>query len=224
MSGTEILGSVLSLCDRTGNIVRPWAKAGYDCLCLDLGHSIRRDKVEERVGAGSITYRWSDVRSVTPSDIGFTPSIVFAAPPCTNLAVSGARDFSRKGLQGLIDGLVLVEACRRLCDWFGVPWMLENPVSRLSSCWRKPDHVFQPWEFGDNYTKKTCLWTGGGFVMPSPRVLDEPPDVENSIHEMSPGPDRADRRSITPPGFAIAVMEANSLQPSGLPDPMLISG
>tara|TARA_R110001583_G_scaffold134809_6_gene286542 strand:- start:2522 stop:3115 length:594 start_codon:yes stop_codon:yes gene_type:complete len=197
---------------------------------LDLGHSIRRDKVEVYAGGGSITYRWSDVRSVTPSDIGilgdddWKPSIVFAAPPCTNLAVSGARDFSKKGMQGLIDGLILVEACRRLCDWFGVPWMLENPVSRLSSCWRKPDYIFQPWEFGDNYTKKTCLWTGGGFVMPSPRVLDEPPDVENSIHEMSPGPDRADRRSITPQGFALAVMEANSLQPSGVPDPMLISG
>lgn len=199
---------VLSLCDRTGNMVRPWARAGYRCLCLDIAHSIRADRVED-VGDGSITYRWSDVRSTTPVDLDASPVIVFAAPPCTNLAVSGARDFARKGLRGLIDGLELVESCRVLCQWWGVPWMLENPVSRLSTCWRKPNHTFQPWEYGDNYTKKTCLWTGCGFVMPPPVVEQEPGDVQHTIWKMSPGPDRASKRAATPEGFAQAVFDVH---------------
>lgn len=195
--------TVLSLCDRTGNMVRPWAEAGHDCLCIDLRHSIRADHQE-----GSVTFRWGDVRSLTPAELP-RPSIVFAFPPCTNLSVSGARDFRRKGLQGLIDALQLVEACRRLCEWFGCPWMLENPVSRLSSCWREPDHSFHPWQYGDLWSKKTCLWTGGGFVMPPAQIREKPDLVTEAIWKMPPSADRADKRSETPMGFARAVFEAN---------------
>lgn len=151
-------GLVISICDKTGNMVRPWAEAGYECLCIDIQHSIRADRTK-----GNITYRWGDARCLTPADFPRKPFIIFAFPPCTNLAVSGARDFQRKGLQGYIDGLELVESCRRLCEWFECPWMLENPVSRLSSAWRKPDHTFDPCDYGDPYTKKTCLWAGGGL-------------------------------------------------------------
>ena len=202
------LGRVVSLCDLTGNMVKPWAEAGYDCLCLDIQHSIRADRVEE-VGAGRITYRWADVRSLLPQELGTQPiAAAFAFPPCTHLAVSGARDFQRKGLRLLIDALEVVEQCRRLCSWDGAPWMLENPVGRLSTLWRKPDHLFDPCDYGDPWTKKTCLWTGGGFVMP-PRNRVEP--VEGSkMHTMAPGADRANLRAETPMGFARAVFAANS--------------
>ena len=199
---------IVSLCDYTGNMVRPWAEAGHTCFCVDTKHSIRRDRVE-RVGDGQIVYRWGDVRAFCVDDMPSRPQLVFAFPPCTNLAVSGARDFQRKGLRGLIDGLELVEACRQFCAWSFVPWMMENPISRLSSCWRKPDHIFQPWQYGDNYTKATCLWTGGGFVMPDPIVIEQPDDVENKIHNMPPSSDRAEKRSATPEGFARAVFVAN---------------
>ena len=193
---------VVSLCDKTGNMVRPWAEAGYECLCIDIEHSIRRD-----VTKGNVTYRWGDVRSITPADLG-QPRIVFAFPPCTHLAVSGARDFQRKGLRGLIDALELVESCRKLCEWFGCPWMLENPVSRLSSSWRQPDHTFNPCDYGDPYTKRTCLWTGGGFIMPPKNPV---PATEGSMmHRMAPSDDRASLRSATPMGFARAVYVANS--------------
>ena len=196
------LGTVVSLCDLTGNIVRPWAEAGYDCLCIDTCHPLRSGAHD-----GTITFQWGDVRSITPADLG-TPCIVFAAPPCTNLAISGARDFQRKGLQGLIDALQVVEACRRLCEWYGCPWMLENPVSRLSSSWRKPDHMFDPCDYGDPYTKRTCLWTGGGFVMPPKHPV---PATEGSkMHLMTPSADRAALRSATPMGFARAVFRANA--------------
>lgn len=199
-------GLVLSLCDRTGNMVRPWAEAGFDCLCVDVQHEGERTD-------GGITYIGADVADWLPPRGDYT--IVFAFPPCTNLAISGARWFRDKGLAGLADGLRLVERCRRICEWSGAPWMLENPVSTLSTYWRKPDHQFDPCDYGgylsppgDAYTKRTCLWTGGGFVMPPHRPVI--PFEGSRMHLMSPSADRADRRAETPMGFARAVFGANT--------------
>lgn len=196
---------VLSFCDRTGNMVKPWAEAGYPCICFDWQHSIRRDRVE-----GNITYRWADVRALTPEDLPQNVALAFAFPDCTNLALSGARDFKRKGIQGLIDALVLVEACRKLVCGLRCPWMLENPMSRLSTCWRKPDHKFSPWMYGEDYQKETWLWIGGGFQMPPPLLTVKPSGIRQSIWEMPPSDDRADLRAITPARFAEAVFRANS--------------
>lgn len=194
---------VVSLCDLTGNMGRPWAEVGYNVICYDIQHSIRADRVE-----GRTTYRWADVRSLTPEDLPHTPAAIFAFPPCTDLAVSGARDFASKGLRRMIDALELVEACRKLCAWTGSPWMIENPVGRLSTAWRKPDHIFDPCDYGDPYTKKTCLWTGGGFVMP-PKGSRVEPTEGSKMHKIPPSPERANLRSETPMGFARAVFAAN---------------
>lgn len=158
-------GVVLSLCDKTGNMARPWAAAGYECWCIDIQHDGVR---EERVGDGLIRFIGANLLRWLPprEDI----RIVFAFPPCTNLAVSGARWFADKGLSALAEGLDIVDRCRAIAEWSGAPWMLENPVSTLSSYWRKPDHAFDPCQFAgylpdpttEAYTKKTCLWTGGG--------------------------------------------------------------
>lgn len=193
---------VVSYCDLSGVMVRPWAEAGYDCLCIDTAHPIRNVR-EERVGAGRIVYQWGDVRQREP----ITAAITFAFPPCTHLAVSGARDFATKGMRLLIDALEVVEACRLLCAFSGGAWMLENPVGRLSTLWRKPDALFDPCDYGDPYTKKTCLWVGGGFVMPPTQRVE--PTMGSAMHLMAPSPDRAVRRSETPAGFARAVFTAN---------------
>jgi hypothetical protein len=197
---------VLSLCDKTGNMVEPWLAAGYEAITVDLQEAETANKARHHFVADVRTWRY-------PMRFG-QPAIVFAFPPCTNLAASGARWFKDKGLRGLIDGLELVDACRQLCEASGAPWMLENPVGTLATYWRKPDHSFHPCQFtafeaGDNYTKKTCLWTGGGFVMPDRAALDlGEPDAR--IHRRSPGADRADFRSATPMGFARAVFKANA--------------
>lgn len=196
-------GTVVSLCDLTGNMVEPWAAAGYDCLCIDTQHSIRADRVE-----GRVTYRWADARSMTPDELPERVAIVFAFPPCTDIAVSGARDFAKKGLRRFIDALEVVEACRQLCAFSGAPWMIENPVGRLSTAWRKPDYTFDPCDYGDPYTKKTCLWTGGGFVMPEKHRVE--PTRGSAMHLVAPSADRANIRSATPMGFARAVYAANS--------------
>lgn len=149
---------VLSLCDVTTNMVQPWLEAGYECWCVDLQHPSGITKDGNLVLVGGDILEWLPPRR--------DYAIVFAFPPCTNLAVSGARWFTDKGLAGLSSAISLVEKCRDICEWSGAPYMIENPVGTLSTYWRKPDHSFDPcdyggWEPGDNYTKKTCLWTGG---------------------------------------------------------------
>ncbi|WP_442754263.1 hypothetical protein ACNHKD_14885 [Methylocystis sp. JAN1] len=199
-------GAVLSLCDRTGNIVRPWADAGFECICVDIAHD------SGEATRDGITWIDADIREWLPPPRHY--AIVFAAPPRTNLAVSGARWFKDKGMGGLTEAIEIVEACRRICEWSRAPWMIENPVSTLGSYWRKPDFSFHPHEFGnyeggasDDYLKRTCLWTGGGFRFPQKRPIEAFRPLY--IRDLPPTDDRADVRSVTPPGFARAVFEAN---------------
>jgi hypothetical protein len=199
-------GIVLSMCDRTGVMVEPWLEAGYECWIIDTQHEPgeHRDGRLVRVGA--------DVTTWLPPRTKYR--ITFGFPPCTHLAVSGARWFKDKGLAGLIDGLRVVEAVRERCEWTGAPWMIENPVGTLSTYWRKPDHAFDPCDFGgwvegDAYTKRTHLWTGGGFIMPAQRPVA--PELGSLMHHLPPSDDRGDLRSVTPSGFAMAVFAANEL-------------
>ncbi len=161
---------------------------------------------------GGITRVGCDVYGYPATD---RPDIVFAFPPCTDLAVSGARWFAAKGPDALARAVALVHRCRWIAERSGARWMIENPVGRLSSAWRKPDYIFHPHEYAgylseplaDQYTKKTCLWVGDSFVMPPTRSL--PPVLGSKMHTMAPGPNRANLRSATPAGFARAVFDAN---------------
>jgi hypothetical protein len=196
---------VLSLCDRTGIMVKPWADAGYECLCVDMQH-----KGVSKVG--NITFVGADVRDWLPPLSEYR--IVFAFPPCTHLATSGARWFKDKGLSKLAEAIDIVDRCRLICEWTGAPYAIENPVSTLSTYWRKPDYTFNPYDFtafelGDNYTKKTCLWTGGGFVMPPVNMAPDLDKPDNRIHLAPPTASRGDIRSMTPKGFAQAVFLSN---------------
>jgi hypothetical protein len=201
---------VLSLCDRTGIMVRPWAEAGFECWCVDTQHT---PGSRRRSGRLNIINIGADVRSWLPPRVNY--AIAFAFPPCTHLASSGARWFRPKGLRALLDGLELVERCRGVCEWLSCPWMLENPVGTLSTYWRRPDFTFGPWEFSgylskpesDWYTKKTCVWVDNGFVFPKPDAAKTKHCLLSRMHRMSPSP----KRSITPLGFARAVFQANRL-------------
>jgi hypothetical protein len=201
--------AVLSLCDRTGNMVRPWAEAGHECHAVDLQHD---GHTTEEVGDGVIHYVEADVTRYLPPRTDYAAA--FAFPPCTDLAVSGARWFQEKGLRGLGDALQVVEACHRILQWTDAPWMLENPVSTLSTHWREPDYTFHPYEFDgydefsdDRYVKRTCLWTSDDFLMPP---TDAAQEWDERIHRMPPSEDRADLRAETPMGFARGVYKANA--------------
>ena len=126
--------------------------------------------------------------------------LLIAHPPCTHLAVSGARWFKdKKDEQAHGLGFVMQIAranVRRIA--------IENPVSILSSCWRKPDQIIQPWQFGHGETKATCLW-----LIDLPRL--KPTQIvegrEPRVHYMPPSEDRAKERSRTLPGVAAAMAD-----------------
>lgn len=209
--------TVISLCDLTGIMALPWLQAGYSVLLVDPQHGTTR--VE-----GPITYFAGTVEEAMPliSQLIQAGEVVFVAgfPPCTDMAVSGARWFESKRAKDRMfqaKAVAVAEQCRTVGRLSGAPWFVENPVSVLSSVFGKPQHTFHPydytaWNTADNYTKKTCLWTGGGFIMPQKsRIIDErlgAPD--DRIHKAAPGPERANFRSATPLGFARAVFDANA--------------
>lgn len=196
--------AAIFLCSKTANMALPWAEAGVECWCVDVQHSIRRSTKQ-----GNINFVWGDARTWRPPE---ELNILFVAafPPCTHVAVSGARDFETKGGNMLRDALETFEACRMAAAWSSAPYLVENPVGVLASLPHigKPDHYFDPCDYGDPWTKKTCLWTGNGFRMPAKNRVE--PIEGSKMHLMAPCDDRADARAETPMGFARAVFYANA--------------
>lgn len=126
---------------------------------------------------------------------------VIAFPPCTHLASSGARWFEEKRRNGTqqiaIDFFLLFTKLNCL-------WAIENPVGIMSTFYRKPDQIIQPWQFGHGETKKTCLWLNG---LPPLVPTDIVEGREQRIWKMPPGPNRAKLRSKTYPGVAKAIAQ-----------------
>jgi hypothetical protein len=191
---------MISCFDRSGVMARPWAAAGYICFIVDLQHprGLTRDGNIIRVGANLLD--WLPPKA----DIHFASFF----PPCTEVAVSGARWFKEKGLGALMRTLELFKRSLDIAEMIGCPYLIENPVSVVSTHWRPPDYTFHPNEYGDAYLKRTLLWVGGGFQMPKKTPV-EPVDGMK-LYLLSPSPERPNLRSVTPEGFAKAVFVANA--------------
>ena len=234
---------VISLYDFTGEAVRPMANAGAKCYCYDIQHKYwqkEHPNATEIVGKGSITYLKADLHNVEVLDeiyaehdkIDFLMSFVV----CTDLAVSGSAHFKNKARLNPKFQLEATEhaiRCADLAARFGCPYMIENPVSRLATLWRKPDYYFHPFEYGgylsddeavhptwpdyipprDAYSKQTCLWVSKEtFVMPQKRPVECESFGSSRQHRLLGGKSIKTKniRSATPRGFAKAVFEANS--------------
>ena len=126
--------------------------------------------------------------------------MIIAFPPCTDLAVSGARWFKEKQADGRqqasIDFFMMFTNldCERVA--------IENPIGIMSSIYRKPDQIIQPWMFGDGETKGTCLWLKG---LPKLNPTDIVDGREQRVWKLPPSKDRAKLRSKTYPGIAKAI-------------------
>lgn len=126
--------------------------------------------------------------------------LMIAHPPCTHLSVSGARHFAVKQASG-----VQQEALAFVGRLLGAPIpmiALENPISIISSHFRKPDQIIQPWMFGHGETKATCLWLKGLPKLTPTNIVD---GREARVHKMPPSPDRWKLRSTTYQGIADAM-------------------
>lgn len=128
--------------------------------------------------------------------------LIIAHPPCTDLAVSGARWFKEKRTDGDQQNLSTFLCCFAECDCPHVA--IENPVCIMSSIWRKPDQIIQPWQFGHGETKATCLWLKG---LPNLQPTNIVEGREQRVWKMPPGKDRAKLRSRTYSGIAKAMAE-----------------
>lgn len=178
------MAKVLVGCEFSGKVRDAFIRQGHDAVSCDLldsssaGPHIKGDVLDV------LTRQSWDLF------IGF--------PPCTHLCSSGARWWKEKGdLQEQAIEFFL-ELVRRA----PAHWVLENPVGRMSSRFRKPDQIIQPYQFGHGEVKKTCLWLGG-----LPKLI--PTDIVEGryprIHRMSPSKNRGLLRSITYDGIAEAM-------------------
>lgn len=175
---------VLVGCEYSGRVRQAFRNIGHDAWSCDLLES------ED----GSPFHIQGDVIPLLSEDW----DLAIFHPPCTHLAVSGARWFKDK-LKEQAEALDFV----RLLLSAPIPRIaLENPVSIISSRIRKPDQVIQPWQHGHGETKATCLWLKGLPLLKPSNVVD---GRENRIFKMPPSADRWKERSRTFPGIAVAM-------------------
>ena len=128
--------------------------------------------------------------------------MVLAFPPCTHLAVSGARYFAEKRKDGRQQAAIDFFMRFVNCDCPRVA--IENPVGIMSTQYRKPDQIIQPWQFGHGETKATCLWLKGLPPLQPTNIVD---GREQRVWRMPPRPDRAKMRARTYTGIARAMAD-----------------
>ena len=128
--------------------------------------------------------------------------MILAFPPCTHLAVSGARYFEQKRKDGRQQAAI--DFFMRFANSDCPRIAIENPVGIMSTVWKKPDQIIQPWQFGHGETKKTCLWLKGLPPLISTEIVE---GREQRIWKMPPSEDRAKNRAKTFPGIARAMAE-----------------
>lgn len=133
--------------------------------------------------------------------------MIIAFPPCTHLAISGARWFPEKRADGRQQAAIkfFMSITNANCEKIAI----ENPIGIMSSEWRKPDQIIQPWQFGHGETKATCLWLKG---LPALKPTNIVPGREQRIWKMPLGKNRAKLRSKTYQGIALAMSEQWSLK------------
>jgi hypothetical protein len=178
---------VLVGCEFSGVVRRAFRERGHDAWSCDL--------LPAEDGSPH-HYEWDvfEAAFLYPWDLG-----IFH-PPCTHLAVSGARWFKEKREEQA----QAIDFVKKLAE-LPIPHIaIENPISVLSSKWRRPDQIIQPWMFGHGETKATCLWLKNLPPLKPTNIVE---GREARVHKMPPSPDRWKERSRTYAGIADAMAE-----------------
>jgi site-specific DNA-cytosine methylase len=182
---------ILIACEFSGIVRNAFASRGHEAISCDLLESELPCLYNENHYTG-------DIFELLNNSRGWKWDLMIAHPPCTHLAVSGARWFKEKQaeqLSAIHFFMMLVNApVERIC--------IENPISIMSTKYRKPDQIIQPWQFGHGETKSTCLWLKNLPPLQPSKIVD---GREARIHKMPPSPDRWKERSRTYQGIADAM-------------------
>lgn len=178
---------VLVACEYSGRVRNAFTALGHDAMSCDLLPTDELGKHHQGDVFEIINDGWD---------------LMIAHPPCTHLAVSGARHFAAKQASGVQqEALAFVQ---RLLDAPIAKIALENPISIISSRIRKPDQIIQPWQFGHGETKATCLWLKGLPLLKPTNIVE---GREPKVHRMPPSVDRWKLRSTTYQGIADAMAQ-----------------
>ena len=177
---------VLIACEFSGVVRRAFRARGHDAWSCDL---LPAEDGGEHIQGDALDF--IDDRSW---------DLMIAHPPCTHLAVSGARWFRDK----IVEQEEALEFVGRLINSEIPRTAIENPISIISSRFRKPDQIIQPWQFGHGETKATCLWLKNLPKLVPTKIVD---GREPRVHFASPGPDRWKERSRTLEGIAAAMAD-----------------
>lgn len=178
---------VLVACEVSGKVRDAFTALGHDAWSCDLLPSDRTGQHIQGDVIGLLSQQWD---------------MIVAFPPCTDLCVSGARWFAAKRASGQQQQAVALfmaianAACERIA--------IENPIGIMSTHWRKPDQIIQPWQFGHGETKGTCLWLKN---LPKLKPTNIVEGREQRIWKMGPSPTRAKDRSETYQGIADAMAQ-----------------
>ncbi|WP_291015310.1 DNA cytosine methyltransferase [Hydrogenophaga sp.] len=178
--------NVLIGCEFSGTVREAFRRQGHNAWSCDLLES--EDNSQNHIVGdvlGILDERWD---------------LAILHPPCTHLAVSGARWFKEKQ----VEQAQALEFVRALLDAPIEKIALENPISIISSRIRKPDQILQPWWFGHGETKATCLWLKNLPKLIPTNIVE---GREARVHKMAPGPDRWKERSRTYTGIADAMAQ-----------------
>lgn len=184
---------VLIACEYSGVVRDAFIKGGHDAMSCDL---LPTD-------APGPHYQ-GDVRDV----IDGCWDLMIAHPPCTHLSVSGASHFKRKRMDGRQQSAISFFMMLAKSD---IPMIaIENPVCIMSSLWRKPDQIIQPYMFGHKETKATCLWLKGLPLLNATHDLKAetmalPENQRMRLHYLPPSADRGKIRSATYSGIGEAM-------------------
>jgi hypothetical protein len=178
---------VLVACEYSGRVRDAFAALGHEAMSCDLLPT-------ESPGP----HYQGDIRDV----LDYPWDLMIAHPPCTDLSVSGARHFEAKRLDGRQQASASFFMMLAKVDILKVA--IENPVCIMSSLWRKPDQIIQPWQFGHGETKSTCLWLRGLPLLKPTNIVD---GRDDRIHKMPPSEDRWKLRSLTYQGIADAMAD-----------------
>ena len=190
---------VLIACEFSGVVREAFRKRGHDAWSCDLlpseipGHHYQMD-VRSLLHNEYGSDLYTDDRSITYPNF----DLMIAHPPCTYLAVSGARWFKQRQREQA----EALDFVKMLLDAPIPRIALENPVSVISTRIRKPDQIVQPWMFGHPETKATCFWLKNLPLLKPTNIVE---GREGRVWKESPSPDRWKNRSRTLPGIAEAM-------------------
>jgi site-specific DNA-cytosine methylase len=199
-----VTARVLVACEFSATVRDAFRARGFDAWSCDLlpTEGDPRWHIEGSVLGSRPRAELVEWGDCGPQVLGMGWDMLIAHPPCTDLAVSGARHFAAKRADGRQQRAL--DFVRRLLD-APIPHIaLENPISIISSAIRKPDQIIQPWQFGHGETKATCLWLKHLPKLIPTNIVD---GREARVHRMAPGPTRWKERSRTLPGIANAMAE-----------------